>query len=390
MPTKRGRPLSNPDPNPAIQRAREQARRRRQALIQRRRQDRAATILPSIEQNEQQNLLLEQSFTENHVPSTLLQLGLRVQGLTLAQDFEDAQLQREATDIDEHHTLYDPDRRDHTHLLESHRAPPPQSLPQSLRAPRRPIADFFTSNPRSNSFSHPSSRVPNATLPTSTTPVRPSFSPFTDIESSLPLLPTRSSISAENNHIDYNGFSDDEIDPHGVDENGESADSKNQEPDTTERESAENELAEDAALAEDGSDEPDIGEREEENGPVEEDEEEIFYDFLSEHSSNHSTPEPELSALDFTADKVFEMMQEGCHGCSGEDHTVQLQQHLARHGENHHGLNALFAHPRFYSVLPLSEFITYERLQRQRAPSRRQWADMFCGVPAEGPSRRPR
>lgn len=65
---------------------------------------------------------------EERAASTLLQLGLRVQNLTLPQDPTSAQLQEEALDINEHTTLYpvgDTERR------------------QSQQRPRAAVKDFF-------------------------------------------------------------------------------------------------------------------------------------------------------------------------------------------------------------------------------------------------------
>ena len=84
------------------------------------------------------------------------------------------------------------------------------------------------------------------------------------------------------------------------------------------------------------------------------------------------------------------MLHDGVHGCSTEEHTVKLQQHITRHGNNHHSLDQSFSDPSFPSVLPLSGFLTSERLERQQAPTRRQWKELFCGIPARGRQQFPR
>jgi hypothetical protein len=89
-----------------------------------------------------------------------------------------------------------------------------------------------------------------------------------------------------------------------------------------------------------------------------EEEDEEFHDFPSEYSSGHSTPETEPSALEFTMEKLFEMMRDGFHGCSADEHTLQLQELVTRDAANHHGLGALFSTPTFPSVHSLSEYIT--------------------------------
>jgi hypothetical protein len=40
-----------------------------------------------------------------------------------------------------------------------------------------------------------------------------------------------------------------------------------------------------------------------------------FCDFESEHSSHYHTPELEPSALEFTVEKLFDMIQNGFPGC---------------------------------------------------------------------------
>src|ERR1700733_6045309 len=75
-------------------------------------------------------------------------------------------------------------------------------------------------------------------------------------------------------------------------------------------------------------------------------EEDEFHDFRSEHSSGYNTPEAEPSALDFTAEKLFRIMEDGFYGCSVD---------VTRHSNNHHGLEALFSDPTFPSILSLSE-----------------------------------
>jgi hypothetical protein len=103
------------------------------------------------------------------------------------------------------------------------------------------------------------------------------------------------------------------------------------------------------------------GKQQLEEGDEEEDE---FHDFRSKHLSGYNTPEAEPLALDFTAEKPFKMMEDGFYGCSVDEHIEQLQEHVTRHSNNHHGLEALFSDPTFPSVLSLSEYITPERLQR--------------------------
>jgi hypothetical protein len=50
-----------------------------------------------------------------------------------------------------------------------------------------------------------------------------------------------------------------------------------------------------------------------------------FHDIESEHSSHYHTPEPEPSALKFTVEKLFDMIQNGFHGYPSDEHARKLQ-----------------------------------------------------------------
>jgi hypothetical protein len=184
-------------------------------------------IQPTIEQNEQRDLILQRPFIEEDAPSTLPQLGLRVQGLALAQDPADAQLQRQSAQVNDHHTLYNSDNQSLTNLSDNLRSEAHNTLtPQSSRRPdgsrRRPLVDFFTSRPTSNSFQSDTHRAVRATNLIHPEPIRPSFSPFTDgsPEPYPPLHLNGAPSSTETNKpnllrsLDYGvnpfGFSDDE------------------------------------------------------------------------------------------------------------------------------------------------------------------------------------
>jgi hypothetical protein len=362
MPIKRGRPLSGPDPDPRVQIRREQTRIR----LQRLRETRAAVTQPTIEQDEQRDLILQRQLIEEVVPPTLAQLGLRVQDLTLAQDPADAQLQQQSVEVDDHHTLY------HTDLQS------PANSPNLLSAESRDISILQFSRPSSlprqrslvaEVFGPLRNNTNQSIRAIDSTPSESlrSLSPITDASSEffLPLTPSDVEEQAENN--------DTEEQPYGVEEP----------PHTME----EQQVGEgDEEQSHNNIEEQQLEEEEEK----EKEEDDIFYDFPSEHSSGQNTPEAEPSALDFTTEKLFQMMQEGFHGCSIDEHTLRLQEHVRRYANNHHGLDTLFSDPTFPSVLSLSEYITSEHLQRQQAPTYRQWADIFCGIPAEGPDRLPR
>jgi len=81
--------------------------------------------------------------------------------------------------------------------------------------------------------------------------------------------------------------------------------------------------------------------------------------------------EPEPSALESTVEKLFDMIQDGFHGCPVDEHAQKLQQHITQHGDNHHSLNQLFSDPAFPSVVQLSGFLTGERLDQWPRPNAR-------------------
>jgi hypothetical protein len=51
------------------------------------------------------------------------------------------------------------------------------------------------------------------------------------------------------------------------------------------------------------------------------DEENKFYDFPSEYSSDYNTLEAEPSALEFTTEKLFNTIFDGFHDYAAEDYT---------------------------------------------------------------------
>ena len=108
MPGKRGRPISGESDHADVNHRRELDRER-----QRRRRERLRTVVASrrvertTEQLEQGEQIINLTISaENEAATTLLQLGLRVQGLTLPQDLAEAELQRNAIDADEDHQIY--------------------------------------------------------------------------------------------------------------------------------------------------------------------------------------------------------------------------------------------------------------------------------------------
>jgi hypothetical protein len=72
-------------------------------------------------------------------------------------------------------------------------------------------------------------------------------------------------------------------------------------------------------------------------------EEDSFHDIESEHSSHYHTPEPEPSALEFTVEKLFHMIQNGFHGA--------FQMSIPESSNNM--ASQLFSDPAFPSVIIL-------------------------------------
>jgi uncharacterized metal-binding protein len=108
MPNKRGRPISgesdSADVNHRRELERERQRRRRERLRTVGATRRVERVLEQLEQGER--IIDLPTIAEENAAATLLQLGLRVQDLTLLQNPAEAELQRSATDADKHHEIY--------------------------------------------------------------------------------------------------------------------------------------------------------------------------------------------------------------------------------------------------------------------------------------------
>ena len=107
MASKRGRPILEDDRDAATELRRMRTRERMRQLRQRQREANNSTLARSTEQLAQGEQIINfTTSTEEDAAATLLQLGLRVQDLTLPQNPAEADLQRDAVDADEHHELY--------------------------------------------------------------------------------------------------------------------------------------------------------------------------------------------------------------------------------------------------------------------------------------------
>lgn len=152
-----------------------------------------------------------------------------------------------------------------------------------------------------------------------------------------------------------------------------------------------------------GDGEEDVGEEEppfmplsmsmlaDENPQVEGSDESSAYDFASEVSEGDSSNESdvEISAHDYTVQKLYEELYGGFHGCSAEKHAEERSQHMQEAGHNHHGLDEIFNDATFPSVIRLPELMSAERLARHRQPTAARWRAMYCGVPVQQPNPQP-
>jgi hypothetical protein len=127
MATKRGRPISTSNADDErVSRVREQNRARRREYDARKRAQRALQTRVTRPQLQQGERIIQLGFQDEEIEPTPNALGLRLQNVTIGQDFAGALAQRNAIEVDEHDTLYDD-------------PPPPRSVPgDSL--PTQPIA----------------------------------------------------------------------------------------------------------------------------------------------------------------------------------------------------------------------------------------------------------
>jgi hypothetical protein len=102
---KRDRASTGSSVEARVVRRRQLANQRLRRFRERQRSNRI--VQPTQEQLQQEERIINLALTEEEDAAvTLTQLGLRVQGVTLVQDFGDAQCQRLAVPRDEHTTLY--------------------------------------------------------------------------------------------------------------------------------------------------------------------------------------------------------------------------------------------------------------------------------------------
>ena len=396
MPEKRGRPISSETTDPAQERKREAWRRQQQNRRDRQRAARTISQRHARDHLEQGEQVIDLTVTEEEsAAATLLQLGLRVRGLTLPQDPGATQLPQDALDINEQGTLYP---QQEVNIAKGQQGAPagffaqftvPKNRSPTSRPNQRQLSQFYASLPASNPLASGSA---NATT-------QPNVSTHSS-EEQRPSLSQRSTpiTFLDNDNIDLDT---------GVSDNAtgqKSTDSEERETEEAGEEvSEQDEVAvgpssagfqgrvgnrsigsEDLLGQEQSSDEG----RDEASGRSD-DESEV--NFASEHSihSDDGGDTNEVSPDEYMVRKLYEQLQGGFHGCADEEHEDQHRQHVNDAGENHHGLRDISHDHRFPSVLGLQEMISSERVARQQAPTPAQWHAMFCGVPAHGRQRFP-
>ncbi|KIW19427.1 hypothetical protein PV08_03722 [Exophiala spinifera] len=393
MPSKRERPLFEGVEDPALARRRALGAARVQRLRDRRRAARDAQTRPTQAQLQQGEQIISLAMTdEEEAAVTLSQMGLRVSGLTLAQDAQDAQLQQGATEVDEHQMLYGPyiytAARNH-HPSPSHPttiAPTSQPSPPSTSCPssQSQLSQFFSSRPSDNPFSTRAQHT-TAPPPVRPSPVRPSFSPLSSARAS-PFRPSYSPLSSsilENMGAQHRGsedllFRDNDINDTDHDDNGFDDQNFGRPDDANEND----------------FDKQSVTQQENNNGrrgdsANKSDEEDPVSNFAFERSalsSDDEDNEPPLSDLQHTVDKLFAFFQGDIGGCTEDQHHERHQQHMANVADDaHHALNNIFRDADSVSVLASADMLTPDQLRRYVLPSPEQLQSTFCGISPQHP-----
>lgn len=398
MPGKRGRPISGESDHADVNHRRELDRER-----QRRRRERLRTVGASrrvertteqLEQGEQ--IINLTTSAEDEAATTLLQLGLRVQGLTLPQDLAEAELQRNAIDADEDHQMYSNIEGAQGDIRESQRRVHPGFFKQFAR---RPSHEHEQEQEQKGA---PQGQTPLARY----FPSLPARSSTEDATTRRVSSPTRDDLL----QIPVAGPSTLEAEPYNDEPSAENLAVANQQeytPDWTRQENREEDLMESGndnvnyswsdiqpgeALVHRGLGSEDLLGLEQLPGPEDDrSDSESHVSFASEHTSLYTEEGDvyETTAHDFVVQKLYDELVQGFHGCTQDEHHEDSRRHMADAGENHHGLSEVFNDNSFPSVLGLQEMITPERLARERTPTPEQWRSVFCGIPSHGRQRYP-
>lgn len=412
MASKRGRPIST-DSLDLAEARRRQAQREgmRRVRAQQREVYRQPYNIPqrSVGQLQQGEQVVDLAITEQEeAPITLTQLGLRVQGITLAQDPYDAQLRQVAVPSDDHEIQYADD--DDIQPPRPPESPTPQrSLAATSSA--QPSLGFFRQfarpQPRSLAIS---SHIPSPTRSSSLSGQQRMSQYFTT-------LPARSkrgeryeqeqgpSVTQRENRDRLpttlpppEGYRNERASPNNTIIGGSldlspiqaSADEISA---IGEQAPADRESQVDCESTADGgpSDEwESIVESEANRQPL--DDRESIVEFASEHSG-HEDSEDETeppSSLEVIVEKLYDQLIGGHHGCTAEEHDIKMAEHMRTAEGDHHSLDEIFNDDSFPSVIELGSMLSRERLEAQHTPTPRQWKEMFCGTSHRGQRRLPK
>lgn len=366
MPVKRGRPLSGESDSAAVNRRREQVRERVRQHRLRQRETQLIDTQPSVAQQEQGDHIVNlTTVEEEEAAATLVSLGMRKPpDLDIPHDALDAQLQQSAEDVDEHNSLYQERQRDTN---------------ESSGEMRTVMKGFF------RKFARPRAHTPTTTRAgndePSTTRTQSGDSQLRSNVSSPDHLhvlsgngDTISPIPAPRDD-DPQLVTDDAI---GIQE--EQLEAETQVADIERRLSG-------VAIREDGQElhlgTEDLLGWEQLSVRSEDEESEISF------ASAREVDEEGEVASESTAEKLFQQLQGGHHGCSVEQHEEKLREHMEAETNNHHGLDDVFKSRHFPSVLPYDDLMSPARLQQVQLPTAAQWEEAFCGIPARGQQRLP-
>jgi len=367
MPVKRGRPLSGESDSAAVNRRREQVRERVRQHRLRQKEIQPTDTQPSIAQQEQGDHIVNlTTVEEEEAAATLVSLGMRKPpDLEIPHDALDAQLQQSAEDVDEHNSLYHERQQDTN---------------ESSVEMRTTMKGFFRKFARPISHTHAATRAGNDEPPTTRQQTGVSqlhsnvsspdhlrvFSGNTDTNS--PILALRND--------DPQLMTGDAIEPQeeNLEAGIELAD--------IERRFSGVEIREDDQELQLGTE--DLLGWEQLSTRSEDEQSEVS--FVSEREVD----EEGEAASEETAEKLFQQLQGGHHGCSLEQHEQKLREHMEAETNNHHGLGDVFKSRHFPSVLPSDDLMSPARLQQVQLPTAAQWEESFCGVPARGRQRLPK
>ena len=388
MPPKRERPLSDHTDDAALIRRRALGAARVQRLRDRRRAERGVTTQPTQAQLQQGEQIISLSMTaDEEAAVTLTQIGLRVSGLTLPQDTEDARLQQGATEVDEHRTLYSSDTLT---AARNHHPSPSQLSPRTapFQSNQSQLSQFFSSRPPSNPFSISAQHVTAPPPPIRLSPVRDTFSPLLSTRRS-PSRPSFSPLSAsilENIDVQRHGSEDlifeDNDSTASTDNDDNCPEDQNISPQSSTAGvrygRAINSRSDHGTVASVHGEENSFIGIGTDNG-----EEDSVYNFASERAtqSGDEADEQPISDLQYTVDKLFAFFQGDVSGCTEDQHDERHRQHMADvPNDDHQGLNDIFNEPDSISVLASTDILTPAQLSRYIFPSPAQFQSVFCGI----------